>query len=141
MMAHRPALLRIVSALLIFLLPIAIGCSPQEGSSEAGVRSVSQQELLSLSEEPTSVLILDVRSESEFASGHVPGAQNIPHDQLADRLEEVDGDREHGVIVYCESGRRASVATATLSDAGVARIGHLEGDMRGWRSEELPVEQ
>jgi len=140
MKAPHPALLRTASVLLLLLLLFAAGCSSQDGSSQAGVRSVSQQELLSLSEEPTSVLILDVRSESEFASGHVPGAVNIPHDQLADRLDEVDGDREEGVIVYCESGRRASGSIATLNDAGVERVGHLVGDMRGWRAEELPTE-
>jgi phage shock protein E len=99
MKAPCPGRLRAASILLLLLLPIATGCPSPEGPSQGGIRSVTQQELLSLSEDPTSVVILDVRSESEFASGHVPGALNIPHDQLVDRLDEIDGDREKGVIV------------------------------------------
>src|SRR3546814_10786784 len=52
-------------------------------------------------------LVLDVRTQAEFDAGHVPGAVLIPHDQLAQRLDEVPVDRE--VVVYCHSGRRATL--------------------------------
>lgn len=86
------------------------------------------------------VLILDVRSAEEYAEGHVPGAVNIPHDELADRIAEVDADKGDPVVVYCERGMRAGWAASTLLDAGYSEILHLEGDMTGWRDDGRPVE-
>src|SRR5262245_49370931 len=61
-----------------------------------------------------SMVILDVRTPEEFAEGHVPGAINIPHDQLASRLIEINGDKDKDVVLYCRSGRRAGMAAETL---------------------------
>jgi phage shock protein E len=125
----------------VALLPFMIACSAPESAREGKVHSVSVQELLTLTMNPDSALILDVRSESEFAAGHVPNAVNIPFDQLSARLGEIETDREHGVVVYCQSGRRASMAIETLHEAGVENVGHLVGDMEGWRAAQLPIDQ
>lgn len=86
-------------------------------------------------------LILDVRTPEEFQAGRVPGAINIPHTELAARLDELGpGARDREVVVYCESGRRAAVAEAVLRDAGYARTVHLEGDMAAWRRDQRPCE-
>lgn len=83
--------------------------------------------------------VLDVRTPEEFASGHVPGAVNIPHDELAQRLAEVPKDRD--VVLYCRSGRRAQVAGEVLAGNGYSRLQHLEGDMVAWVEKGRPVEQ
>lgn len=83
--------------------------------------------------------VLDVRSVDEFVSGHVPGAVNIPHDQVAARLAEVPKDRE--VVLYCRSGRRAALAADVLAASGYARLAHLEGDMPAWEASGHPVEK
>jgi rhodanese-related sulfurtransferase len=85
-------------------------------------------------------LILDVRTPAEYARSHVPGARNIPHDQLAEQLEALAEHREREIVVYCESGRRAAHAIETLEDAGFRGVRHLEGDMAGWRKAGLPTE-
>ena len=66
----------------------------------------------------TRLFVLDVRTPEEFAAGHVPGAVNVPHDQLASRLAEVPKDKD--VVLYCQSGtsrrtrcRRAARRMAT----------------------------
>lgn len=82
--------------------------------------------------------VLDVRSAEEFVTGHVPGAVNIPHDQLAARLAEVPKDKE--VLLYCRSGKRAGIAGQVLADNGYQRLQHLEGDMPGWIEKGRPVE-
>lgn len=56
--------------------------------------------------------LLDVRKQSEFEEGHIPGAQNIAHTRLLDRLDEVPKDKP--VMVSCRSGRRSAVASALL---------------------------
>ena len=56
----------------------------------------------------SSPVILDVRTPEEYAAGHVPGAINIPHDQVRARLAEIDSAKDQPIVVYCRSGRRAA---------------------------------
>jgi phage shock protein E len=65
--------------------------------------------------------VVDVRSADEYAGGHVPGALNIPHDQIAARLAEV-GARDRPVLVYCRSGRRSAMAVAELVRQGFTAV-------------------
>jgi len=83
--------------------------------------------------------VLDVRTSEEYVGGHVPGAVNIPHDQIAARLAEVPKDRD--VVLYCRSGRRAQLAAAVLAENGYARLEHLQGDMPAWADQNRPVEK
>jgi rhodanese-related sulfurtransferase len=83
--------------------------------------------------------VLDVRTAEEYVGGHVPGAVNIPHDQVAARLAEVPKDRE--VVLYCRSGRRAQLAAEVLAENGYARLQHLQGDMTAWAEQGRPVEK
>lgn len=60
-------------------------------------------------------MLLDVRTPEEFRSGHLRGAVNIPVQELADRIDEIDADR---VVVYCRSGARSARAAQMLRAAG-----------------------
>ncbi len=82
--------------------------------------------------------VLDVRAPEEYAAGHVPGAVNIPHDQIASRLAEVPKDKD--VVLYCRSGRRSALAAEVLADNGYTRLQLLQGDMPGWTAKDRPVE-
>jgi len=103
-----------------------------------GVPSISDQELLARMEASDAPLVLDVRSPKEFAAGHIPGAVNLPYDQVEERIDELGPSRDRQVVVYCERGPRAFRALGTLEDAGFADLRHLEGDMSGWRQKQLP---
>ena len=85
-------------------------------------------------------LILDVHSAEEFAEGHVPGALNVPHSEIASRLATL-GSIQKPVLVYCRSGRRAGIALEALTELGFEQLYHLDGDMQVWQSESLPIEQ
>ena len=80
----------------------------------------------------------DVRSPEEYASGHVPGAINIPYDQIASRMAEVPKDQD--VVLYCKSGRRAGIAAEVLAGQGYERLQHLEGDIVAWVEKGRPLE-
>ena len=67
-------------------------------------------------------VILDVRSELETKGGMIPGAVNIPHDQLMSRAGELGKDRNRPVVIYCRSGGRASVAEGVLRSMGYKQI-------------------
>ena len=75
------------------------------------------------------VTILDVRTASEYALGTLPGAINIPVDELRDRVFELEG---HEVVVYCQVGQRGNVATRLLRELGF-RAKNLDGGYQTWR--------
>jgi rhodanese-related sulfurtransferase len=64
--------------------------------------------------------LLDVRTPQEFASGHIPGAVNIPVDDLRTRLGEIPRDRR--IAAYCQVGQRGYLATRILLQAGFAAV-------------------
>jgi rhodanese-related sulfurtransferase len=74
--------------------------------------------------------LVDVRSPTEFASGHLPGALNIPMGELAGRIGEV-GAKERPVVVYCRSGARSASAAGLLKRAGFTSV-HDLGPMSRW---------
>ncbi len=86
-----------------------------------------------------SLVVLDVRTPEEFAAGHVPGAINIPHTELAARVAELDDARDRDIVVYCRTGKRAGEALGVLEKSGFKRLLHLQGDYTRWSEEERPV--
>jgi len=106
--------------------------------ADPSVPLVTPQQLLERQQaKDAELFVLDVRTAEEFVSGHVPGAVNIPHDQLASRLAEVPKDKD--VVLYCRSGRRTMLAAEVLSANGYQRLGHLEGDILGWTRQDRPL--
>ncbi|HEX3070181.1 MAG TPA: rhodanese-like domain-containing protein, partial [Thermoanaerobaculia bacterium] len=75
--------------------------------------------------------VLDVRRRAEFAETHVPGATNIPLDELPERLAEVD--RDHPLAVICAGGYRSSIASSILARAGFTNIMNVQGGTEAWR--------
>ena len=71
-------------------------------------------------------LLLDVRTPGEFASGHIDGAVNIPVQELAGRLGELD-DKQRDIVVYCRSGSRSAQAKRLLAAEGYASVHDLGG--------------
>jgi rhodanese-related sulfurtransferase len=84
------------------------------------------------------VLVLDVRPEAEYAAGHIPGAVNVPHDQLAARLAELPGGSD--IVAYCR-GRYCVFApdAVRLLRAHGFSARPLEGGLPGWHLAGLPV--
>jgi hydroxyacylglutathione hydrolase len=85
-----------------------------------------------------SLFVLDVRTPEEYAAGHVPGAVNVPYDQVASHLAEIPKDKE--VVLYCRSGRRTGLAAEVLEANGYTKLVHLQGDMQAWLQDGRPVE-
>jgi phage shock protein E len=74
--------------------------------------------------------LIDVRTPSEFSAGHIPGAINIPLQQLDSRLTELQ-PKETPVVLYCRSGNRSGSATRMLENAGFTAVHNL-GPMSRW---------
>ena len=65
--------------------------------------------------------VVDVRTPQEFASGHVPGAINIPYDEIGKRASEI-GPPSTQVLLYCRTGRRSGIAADALDRAGYKKV-------------------
>ena len=85
------------------------------------------------------LVLIDVRSPEEYAEGHIPGAINMPHDQIEQYVSQLDDIRDKPILIYCRSGRRAKLALEDLKARSFADVSHLEGDMMGWNGAGLPV--
>jgi rhodanese-related sulfurtransferase len=118
---------------------LLLGACGSDVEESAGAR-ISAVELTERIRGDTPPFILDVRTTQEFASGHVPGAANVPHDELASRLEELPVEKSEEIVVHCQSGRRASLAEATLREAGYSNVRDLDGHWQAWQASGLPVE-
>ena len=75
-------------------------------------------------------LLIDVRTAEEFVKGSIPGARNIPVDNLREHLEGLRGEQ---VVVYCQVGQRGHTAARLLADEGVAVV-NLDGGYATWRN-------
>jgi rhodanese-related sulfurtransferase len=79
--------------------------------------------------------LLDVRTPAEFEAKHLPSAVNIPVDEVAPRMGDIErltrGDRATPIVVYCRSGARSARAAAMLQKAGYSRVTDL-GPISAW---------
>jgi hydroxyacylglutathione hydrolase len=83
--------------------------------------------------------ILDVRTNSEFNSGFVPGAKHIFVAHLAENLNKLD--RSKTIATYCGTGYRASIAASLLQKHGFENVINIPGSWTAWKGAKLPVEQ
>ena len=152
------ARVRWTGALALAGAVLGAGCSGGNGGAEEAQETAQQTEVQA---EPTRIpsspsvitsaellerlegenvpVILDVRSPEEFAEGHIPGAINVPYDQIAANLDSLESFRTAEIVVYCRTGRRAGVAENVLREAGFTQVSDLEGHMTSWSEAELPV--
>ena len=138
-MNHRPNFWLLTGLLTVVFA--AYTTSADDLKPDAVPKSITAKELneqIKLSQAP---LILDVRTKSEYARGHIPGALNIPHDQLRNRLSEIDIPKTEEIVVHCYSGHRAKLAKKILIKAGFLNVRNLDGHMTGWKSGGYPIEK
>lgn len=79
------------------------------------------------------LLILDVRTDAEWASGRIPGARHIPIDQLPRRLGELSGHTRGPVLAYCAAGGRSAAACDLLSQNGFFELYNAVGGIGAYK--------
>jgi glyoxylase-like metal-dependent hydrolase (beta-lactamase superfamily II) len=102
------------------------------------IQQMPVDELRSHIEEQSDLQIVDVRRPAEYASGHVPGAVNLPLAHL-DKAEQLYLERPTAVV--CASGYRSSAATSLLAKRGYRKLFNVIGGTNGWINAGYPVEQ
>ena len=93
-------------------------------------------QLLSPSEAPGRYQWIDVRSPGEFAAGHIPGAVNIPMDQIEARVDDLLPAAE--IVLVCQAGKRARMVAGLLAPCR-SDLTVLEGGTTAWAAAGLPL--
>jgi rhodanese-related sulfurtransferase/glyoxylase-like metal-dependent hydrolase (beta-lactamase superfamily II) len=99
------------------------------------ITAVALSEQLATKVAPT---VVDVRSEKEWAAGHIAGSVNIPLNHLRDRAMEIEKDRP--VVVHCEGGYRSAIAASVLAKTGRSDVVDMVGGFKAWTASKLPVQ-
>ncbi len=81
---------------------------------------------------------VDIRDSDAWRKGHLPGARHHPEDELEEGLEQIDS--EQTVIIVCEDGNASAKVAESLSGEGGRKAVSLEGGMKAWRSDDMPMQ-
>ena len=106
MRLHNKAIL----VLVVLTLTLAFAsCGKSEEASYSQVDAAKAKQLM---ETEQNYVILDVRTDSEFSEGHLPGAMLIPDYEIEEKAESMLKDKDQLILVYCRSGNRSKQAAA-----------------------------
>ncbi len=86
-------------------------------------------------------VLVDVREESEFAAGHLPGAVHIGKGVIERDIESKVPDPATPLVLYCGGGFRSALAADALQKMGYTNVISMDGGWRAWTELKLPVEK
>ena len=134
--AVRNALLALALLAFVAFLPRLV-----RQYRQAGIRWIDSGSLKSRLEQSDRPLLIDVRAAGDFAGplGHIPGARNIPLEELPARLAELGPSRQHALTLVCRTHKRSQTAARQLKQAGFTDVSILRGGMEQWNREALAV--
>ena len=113
----------------------ALGDRPELVSRIERITAVALSEQLATTAAPT---VVDVRSDKEWAAGHIPDSVNTPLNHLRDRVPEIDKNRP--VVVHCEGGYRSAIAASVFAREGRPDVIDMVGGYKAWVASKLPVQ-
>lgn len=105
------------------------------------VRETTVQDIRRRQEKGESFLLVDVREESEWANGHLPGAVHLGKGVIERDVETRFPDAGREIILYCGGGYRSALAADTLQKMGYTNVVSMDGGFRGWTEAGFPVEK
>ena len=118
---------RILPLFLLLLLLTGCGGTASNASSESDYQQISQEEAKEMMD-TQDVIILDVREQDEYDSGHIPGAVLLPVGTIDEETAaEVIPEKDSTVLVYCRSGNRSKTASSALAELGYTNIYEFGG--------------
>ena len=131
---HRcevPVQMKKVKGLIIMLL-ISLSlfgmtaCGSENGKSST-YEQITAEQAKTIMDTEKDYIIIDARTEEEFAEGHIKNAILIPEYEIATRAEKELPDKEQLILVYCRSGRRSKIASEELVKLGYTNVKEFGG--------------
>ena len=127
--------MRKIKRLLPFVLSLMLlsSCGTRGGSTNS-YRQISMDEAVKMMKDEKNYIILDVRRPDEYAKGHIPGAINVPNEEIGTAEIAELPDKSQMILVYCRSGRRSKEASEKLVKLGYTNIVEF-GGILDWKGE------
>lgn len=123
----------ITRRLMIFMLTLSLfglascGSADNDKNTDLTYEQISAEEAKTIMDTEKAYIIIDARTESEFAGGHIEGAILIPEYEIAQRAEKELPDKDALILVYCRSGRRSKIASEELVRLGYTNVKEFGG--------------
>jgi len=134
---------KMIPVLMVAVMLLAACAAPAEEANDAAAqpgtelpayRQIGMDEAVAMMEEEHGYIILDVRTPEEYAERHIPGAINVPNEEIGDAEIPVLPDKEQLILVYCRSGNRSKQASEKLLALGYTNIVEF-GGINDWPGE------
>ena len=127
--------MRKIKRILPFVLSLMLLSScGTPGSSSLGYRQISMDEAVKMMKAEKKYIILDVRRPDEYTEGHIPGAINVPNEEIGTAEIAELPDKSQLILVYCRSGRRSKEASENLVKLGYTNIVEF-GGILDWKGD------
>ena len=110
------------------------GCAARQNDMPSTYRQITMDEAVTMMEEESGYIILDVRRPDEFAAGHIPNAINVPNESIGTSEIPELPNKDQLILVYCRSGRRSKEAAEKLTKLGYSNIVEF-GGILDWKGE------
>ena len=102
---------------------------------------ISPQQAVQLMSHEGGSMVLDVREDNEYQSGHIKDSIHIPMGSLASRVSELEKYKNKNVILGCHSGSRSGRACSILKKNGFEKVHNLRGGVLAWENDNLPMKK
>ena len=90
-------------------------------------KQITAEEAKKIMDSEEEHIILDVREQSEYDNGHIPGSILLPYTEIYAKAEELLPQKDKQILVYCRSGRRSKIASEALSKLGYTNVKEFGG--------------
>ena len=103
---------------VIALILLMVSCSSASYAEESTFQQIDQETAKEMMKLDDGHIVIDVRTQEEFAEGHIPGAICIPNESIGSDAPEALPEYDQIVLVYCRNGRRSKEAAQKLASIG-----------------------
>ena len=113
--------------IIMILISLSLFGMTACGGENNTYEQITPQEAKTIMDTEKDYIIIDARTEEEFAEGHIENAVLIPEYEIAERAEKELPDKEQLILVYCRSGRRSKIASDELVKLGYTNVKEFGG--------------
>ena len=117
----------LIIMLLISLSLFGMTACDDENNITSTYEQIAAEQAKTIMDTEKDYVIIDARTEEEFAEGHIENAILIPEYEIANRAEKELPDKEQLILVYCRSGRRSKIASEELVKLGYTNVKEFGG--------------
>lgn len=108
------------------------------GDSLTGLKPIQPGEVTHLINRDNA-LVLDIRSEDDYKTGHIINAMNIPSANLQDSVSKLDKHKDDPIILYCQNGVESSRTLRVLKQSGFSQLYFMKGGLTAWQNANFPI--